>query len=104
MGRMYAAGSRGFYETRFQTPLREAAEKEQAEFLAANARPSDGAREWFGDAVDSNEYEARMDDWNERVDAGEKVDWKNMPRYVARPSMLEPGGDDDGLDVMDMPE
>ena len=102
MPRMYGAGSRGFYETRFQTPLRESAEKQQAEFLERNPRPSDGAEEWFGQATDANEYQDRYDAWNERMDKGAK--YTDPPRYVERPSMLEPGGPaDDDLD-MNVPE
>ena len=99
---MYGASSRGFYETRFQTPLRESAEKQQAEFLEANARPSDGAEEWYGQAVDANEYDTKMEAWREKLDSGKKVNWDDAPRYVARPGMLEPGGDDcTAADAMD---
>lgn len=80
--------------SRFSDALYDRADRMQADFLASNARGSDGGAEWLGQQVEHNEYDERMAAWNERVDRGEKVDWADAPRWVERPSVLEPGGDE----------
>ena len=73
--------------------MTELSDQMQAEFLERNERPTDGAEEWFQQADEHNRYEERMAEWREKNDAGElgPEGWKDMPRYRAAPSVLEPG-------------